>query len=1618
MAALLKEWLVEDLKIKSSCAQLEKDLASGYIFGEVLYKCKLQPDFHQFEDSRAPTAIFNNYRRLQPTLQKLGIQLSKHKVAALTREERDAAAQLLYRIKSALATVKSSIVHGQGLSSNKLAATFGVKTELSKGLLEAQQFRTEREAFNADNQHRFEDALAAVTPRRTAALERMHLQKFQDECIRQSEVAAQGLAESCADTDAGRAIRRQDLLSSLHSTVQHRQERTAQQAATHQALLDRQERLDKEDLRIELNVAAMHKQGKQGVRKAANLEVSVGIDSFESNLQRLTDGGEQVQDDMTQPPAGQTPMEHIQHLRQLAPHKEELQSDSQKYMRTIKAKHHEEEVNRRDRKARRRQALAQQQSKLQDAAIGDEEEQVLALLLSKGAAESALADEMGRLKVQEEIIRAHRLEREADYAAQREIEWEQALAEEAERHRELRAVYEVAHSEQMAAYRSLQQERADARHQKHMAFACDTAWQMVGFAEQAIKYREESDGAKVPKSLYRQWAAMFTAGDPELAAQPAALVTSPQPTVTAADEHAVTEYLGWSGVWQASGPDQATGYNELLADVIAEGATAGASKASPQGAPLQDIPLRLALVGAPFAGKTSMALKLADEHGCKVLNMSELVKEAVAEVDAFDKQGPPSGGEAGSGPAASAEVPIKVQLGRTAQANLQSNGAVSDEVQTQLMVLAIHEVARAIAAQPPALLSTGVKPAGGKPAASKGKKDEPKPVQGYVMDGYPSSVRQAELLEGALTGLDLTAERAFIASASRLAPPRPATLPDLNRPLTSGLDAVVVLELDDEALAVKRALGRRVDPLTGRVYHLEFDVPPPKEPGLAARLKAVAVETNEGGQLTERLARHAQQAPVLNAWLAKFPTLRQGLPAQNSLAEVSTAVDGVAGRILASKAAVTAIKAASAAAQQAQATAESSAVQAGQAQQAAQGAARALLASKRAEIEAADMLEKTKNPKDADPAAAELLKAQSAEKCAAQLKVARAAAADAKAAADAAARAAADASKAVTDAQPGSDLAVCAAAQAAATAAADRAAQSGAAASSAADKAAAAQAAAAVIVADVEQRLQASGQPGPEGGVKALALPPQAPGASSTTDGAGPPAAGPLPAGLGQQMGQQWQAGEATYLAGMAQVFALLRGERNTYPGHYAAVRSVYLTYLQRPAHNKQQKLEDFQKAFNGLDIDLRGSPEARAELLLRCDELQDALWEVCDQRMNDNEAQLRTLKEDTLLKEHAGVVAVAGGQAVQVELDRFSLATSLLTLASRAHWALPCTLAAPNPPDVLGATLPDSIKAKFEKQTGMTFPDWVAPLDAMLPKLATAIRYALAASAMEEERVRPASAQKVKPGGKPAAKKPDPKAAGKGEAEDERAVAAAQEEAVGGVDREVALLHTRLRFLAHHALEMVSDMSEVEQRSWERLAEWMKQRYHAECSAVSAMHRLASQAAFAGQPLPFQLDLQGEELVVDEDAAAIEAEPPRQLAPLPQPPAAPGALSWQQLALLVTAFKAASSSSQILVSEAAELMLKAGTTSQDACFPWQGSSLSSVTGALQNMDPLHTAYLDWHLLAFAVVSDNVADGQANEAQLNRLLAAADASSVAVVKDVLNSRQGASMTFNKFMQQA
>ena len=99
---------------------------------------------------------------------------------------------------------------------------------------------------------------------------------------------------------------------------------------------------------------------------------------------------------------------------------------------------------------------------------------------------------------------------------------------------------------------------------------------------------------------------------------------------------------------------------------------------------------------------------------------------------------------------------------------------------------------------------------------------------GFMLDGFPRTVPQAEALEVALEADGIT------------------------------LDAVVVLEVDD-SLIVNRITGRRSDPETGEIYHLEFK-PPPAD--IAHRVVQRKDDTEEACR--KRLASyHAQTAPII-----------------------------------------------------------------------------------------------------------------------------------------------------------------------------------------------------------------------------------------------------------------------------------------------------------------------------------------------------------------------------------------------------------------------------------------------------------------------------------------------------------------------------------------------------------------------------------------------------------------------------------------------------------------------------------------------------------------------------------------------------------------------------------
>ncbi|WP_440764612.1 adenylate kinase [Natronorubrum sp. DTA7] len=80
-------------------------------------------------------------------------------------------------------------------------------------------------------------------------------------------------------------------------------------------------------------------------------------------------------------------------------------------------------------------------------------------------------------------------------------------------------------------------------------------------------------------------------------------------------------------------------------------------------------------------------------------------------------------------------------------------------------------------------------------------------AEGFVLDGYPRNIEQAEELEG-----------------------------------MTDLDVVLYLDVGEDEL-VHRLTGRRMDPETGDIYHIEYN--PPEDPDVEARLEQRDDDTEE-----------------------------------------------------------------------------------------------------------------------------------------------------------------------------------------------------------------------------------------------------------------------------------------------------------------------------------------------------------------------------------------------------------------------------------------------------------------------------------------------------------------------------------------------------------------------------------------------------------------------------------------------------------------------------------------------------------------------------------------------------------------------------------------------------
>jgi adenylate kinase len=115
---------------------------------------------------------------------------------------------------------------------------------------------------------------------------------------------------------------------------------------------------------------------------------------------------------------------------------------------------------------------------------------------------------------------------------------------------------------------------------------------------------------------------------------------------------------------------------------------------------------------------------------------------------------------------------------------------------------------------------------------------------GFLLDGFPRTIGQAEMLEAALD--------------------------ERGRPLT----AVLLIEAPDEEV-VRRLSGRRTCVKAGHVYHIEFD--PPKNEGVCDQdgSRLVQRDDDKPETIKKRLSEYHQQTKPLIGWYEERGLLRR-----------------------------------------------------------------------------------------------------------------------------------------------------------------------------------------------------------------------------------------------------------------------------------------------------------------------------------------------------------------------------------------------------------------------------------------------------------------------------------------------------------------------------------------------------------------------------------------------------------------------------------------------------------------------------------------------------------------------------------------------------------------------
>uniref|UniRef100_A0A672MF84 Calponin-homology (CH) domain-containing protein n=1 Tax=Sinocyclocheilus grahami TaxID=75366 RepID=A0A672MF84_SINGR len=761
MSDIICQWLNIELRLSKVIEpySFTRDFANGYLIGEILHRYELQDDFHlhfinPMKEIMA-NAKLNNFTRIEPTLQLLGVPFDLAMAKAVMQSRQGAATHLLYQLYIQLQKKKRSGLTATAMEVMQPAAT-------------ARLHRVENSIYT--------ERLKTVVKRETdLKMQKIakHFHKRGQDMYNRSV-----MADLLKEEDQ---LKRQDERR-LREIEKHRQARRKQ----HEIMIQIQSAIVQIPKPPHARTSRASEKQLQFRKKQEAEYVHHEIAQFEKNQKRISPAGGggflssgRVTQPMTTGDKEQWNKEYIENIRQ------RLEEDS---------------AAREQREMRRRRALMEQLQAHEAQQEVLREEQMVSRLMRQTQQEKRITVQLMQIKQQKEVLQQNRIFQERQYQERRLRDFQEALDREAvlaqqerlERSEEIRMEREL--------HKQLVAERAQTHYRKHFDICRGILEQIVDLATKAGEYRLLTANL-IPAKLMQEWMELFFSGKPlyEVASvDPTPADPTPEQIIELEklqilNNQDYNQYVAMKGewVWHEEDESQAPPVNDILDHVLSrlQSMIVPPSVSTPPLFPRFTI--RACLLGKSYSGKTTCLAKISNALGIHVLSANSLIQDALSAYQQEKQAASESQKESQEEKSAPLESgpqlhktsgllkkedkekvkaiwSLQAQRGAAVEQALRTGKAVPDQLLVDIIVDTIRNI----------------------PADS-----------GWILDGFPVDINQAQMLEKALNRTEPDQAEAKTHSNSATDKNAPKDPP----PPSPALDLVVLLDISDEQVLERAA---------------------------------------------------------------------------------------------------------------------------------------------------------------------------------------------------------------------------------------------------------------------------------------------------------------------------------------------------------------------------------------------------------------------------------------------------------------------------------------------------------------------------------------------------------------------------------------------------------------------------------------------------------------------------------------------------------------------------------------------------------------------------------------------------------------------------------------------